>query len=433
MYASLLTYIKDKIIVIQNKLGLTDEALQCFDTIGFFTIQDKVNSLRESLKNADPESEANIKALILEYSEYSLVFKVLFSGLESSEFKNENKGVHLVSWLDRAAKKICQKSEINYLLDDSDIKNIKKEVNKTLNPMPDLRVIDLGATLFRGVEESFKEAACKKFKIKLSEIFNSKYDTSNPAIEAVIVMLFNECTAPAPAPGAPAPPPKVASAPAPAPAPDPAPDPKTKTTPKKKSGSLVDALASIWNMTVPEVIQQFEDAHVGGIADLGDSEAKNLISSVPNYEQFQQRLANTIRSSFGNSFSVFRSMSQSELDNWKNGEDMGALSVTFSKSVADGFTNLAAVKDKNRVVVRIFITPDMVIMRGSENEQELVVDGNQISFSDIKVIGLTPAPAPAQAPKKGKTASSDRQEYIPSKNENISYWLKDIGRRTYIG
>ena len=156
----------------------------------------------------------------------------------------------------------------------------------------------------------------------------------------------------------------------------------------QKDVDRTDAHGSIWAMPVPKVIQRFEDAHVGGIADLGNPDAKNMISSVPNYEQFKQRLANTIRSAFGNSFSVYRSMSQGEMDNWKNGEDMGALSVTFSKSVADGFTNLAAVKDKNRVVIQITITPDIVVMRGSENEQELVVDGNAISAGDIRVLDM---------------------------------------------
>ena len=259
MYSELSDYTKNKISVIQNKLGLTDEALQCFDTIGFFTIQDKVNSLIESLKNADPESKANIEALILEYSEYSLVFKVLFSGLESSEFKNKNDGVRLVSWLDRAAKKICQKPEISYLLDDSDMNNIKTKVMLTLNSMPDLRVIDLGASLVRGIEESTNETGCRTFINNFSEEVSAKYDTSNPEIQEVITMLVGKCPLPAQAP---------ALAPAPAPAPAQAP---------------------------------------------------------------------------------------------------------------------------------------------------------------------APAPAQAPAPKKGKTASSDRQEYIPSKNENISYWLKDIGRRTYIG
>ena len=244
MYSELSDYTKNKISVIQNKLDLTDEALQCFDTIGFFTIQDKVSSLRESLTNADPESKANTEALILEYLNYSFVFKVLFSGLESSEFKNENDGVRLVSWLDRAAKNICQKSEINYLLDDSDINNIKTKVMNTLNSMPDLRVIDLGASLVRGIEESTNETGCRTFIKNFSEKV-SKYDTSNPAIQEVITMLVGKCPLPAPA--------------------------------------------------------------------------------------------------------------------------------------------------------------------------------------------QAPAQAPAPAPKKGKTASSDRQEYIPSKNENISYWLKDIGRRTYIG
>ena len=60
-----------------------------------------------------------------EYLGYELVFKALFSGLESSEFKNKNVGVRLVSWLDKAAKSICNKPEIKHLLDDSDMNNIK--------------------------------------------------------------------------------------------------------------------------------------------------------------------------------------------------------------------------------------------------------------------------------------------------------------------
>jgi hypothetical protein len=181
----------------------------------------------------------------------------------------------------------------------------------------------------------------------------------------------------------------------------------------REEAKTSDAQASsVWGMRAPKSIQAFEDAHVGGVADLGDPEAKATIAFVPQYEAYKRRLQSKIRSAFGESFPVYRSLTQSEIDAWKNGDDMGALSVTFSKSVAERFTDLAAVKDKNRVVILIQITPEMVVMRGSENEQELVIDGNAISASDVRVVENAVNESPRYSQRDQKPAKAMSAEKI---------------------
>jgi len=49
-------------------------------------------------------------------------------------------------------------------------------------------------------------------------------------------------------------------------------------------------------------------------------------------------------------------------------------------------TKLAAVADKNRVVVSFEATPSMIVMRGKEEEEELVFDGNDVEARDITVL-----------------------------------------------
>jgi hypothetical protein len=191
----------------------------------------------------------------------------------------------------------------------------------------------------------------------------------------------------------------------------------------REEAKTSDAQASsVWGMRAPKSIQAFEDAHVGGVADLGDPEAKATIAFVPQYEAYKRRLQSKIRSAFGESFPVYRSLTQSEIDAWKNGDDMGSLSVSLDKGVAERFTNLAAVTDKNRKVVAMDITPEMVVMRGSDNERELVIDGNAISASDVRVVenAVNESPRYSQRdPKPAKAMSAEKIAAIAARDAEI--------------
>jgi hypothetical protein len=176
------------------------------------------------------------------------------------------------------------------------------------------------------------------------------------------------------------------------------------TTIDQKEVALHNQIDPIWNAPTSTTIQEFEDAHQGGVADLGDETAKDLITLIPSYNRDIAAIRQSIRDSLGDSFTLYRSMSREQLANWRNGEDVGAMSGTVVEGIARRFTNLAAVRDKNRVVVAVTVTPDMIVMRGSQSEAELVFDANEISADTIRVV------TEQQTTKSGATESMARSD-----------------------
>lgn len=142
-------------------------------------------------------------------------------------------------------------------------------------------------------------------------------------------------------------------------------------------------LSAIWGVLVPQDLAVFEQAHVGGIADLGKADAKYMVWRITDYSTKIRAVRDAIRKTLGSKFVLYRAMSRKQLRAWRNGEDVGPMSGTVSKSLAQRFVNLAAVKDKDRVVVAVPVTPEMIVMRGSENESELVFDANEVSADTV--------------------------------------------------
>jgi hypothetical protein len=172
----------------------------------------------------------------------------------------------------------------------------------------------------------------------------------------------------------------------------PQPQPAGVSMAREMEAALHNQISPIWDAPTSTTIQDFEDAHQGGVADLGDETAKDLITLIPSYTRDIAAIRQSIRDSLGNSFTLYRSMSRKQLANWRNGEDVGAMSGTVVEGIARRFTNLAAVQDKDRVVVAVTVTPDMIVMRGSQNEAELVFDANEISADTIRVVSEQQAP-----------------------------------------
>jgi hypothetical protein len=164
-----------------------------------------------------------------------------------------------------------------------------------------------------------------------------------------------------------------------------------------------EALARVWDVPVSKAMQEFEEAHVGGIADLGDPEAKNYIPLAEGFEKDIAQVRTALRKELGESFTMYRSMSKDQLAAWRNGEDIGNMSGTLSLGLARRVINFAAVKDKDRVVVSFQVSPDDIVMRGSLNERELVFDGNAISADTVREVDPEILLQARRSPAEGAT------------------------------
>lgn len=138
-----------------------------------------------------------------------------------------------------------------------------------------------------------------------------------------------------------------------------------------------------------EGLQAAEEAWQGGVADFGDPEAAVLIQGMRGYHDYRSHLEETARAAFGDSFDLYRSMSQEELESWEAGADLPPRGATFDPQLAHRWSQLAQ-NTVPRRVVRITVTPEAIVMRGKIEEQELVIDPNAISFHRVHIEKFDP-------------------------------------------
>ena len=137
----------------------------------------------------------------------------------------------------------------------------------------------------------------------------------------------------------------------------------------------------------PEGIAAAEEAWSGGVADFGDRDAAYLIQNMKGYFDYRYEVEARLREVYGGSVPLYRSMSETQFEDWKNGADMGPKSFSLDPMVAKRWANFAGNKGKAQVVVAVSVDPSAIVMRGKREEQELVADVNEISFHTVKTLG----------------------------------------------
>lgn len=144
--------------------------------------------------------------------------------------------------------------------------------------------------------------------------------------------------------------------------------------------NLFDLLSE---MDPSEDIQDAEFMWAGGVGDLGDPEAANIVQTFPDYDDYIEEVRGIVHRVLGDSFTVYRSMSVEAYEDWESGADIGYIGVTLNPDVARAWKNLAMVS-KDRSVVEFDISPESIVMRGKPEEEELVIDGNLVSFHTLR-------------------------------------------------
>jgi hypothetical protein len=133
-----------------------------------------------------------------------------------------------------------------------------------------------------------------------------------------------------------------------------------------------------------EALSAAEDAWRGGVADFGDPQAAIQAQAMPGYFDYRSGLEEAARANLGDSFDVYRYMPREQLEAWKRGDDIPPLGMSTSEDFARKFKNFAGFKgaaDQERVLVKVKATPESIVMRGSPEERELVIDANMIEPS----------------------------------------------------
>lgn len=125
-----------------------------------------------------------------------------------------------------------------------------------------------------------------------------------------------------------------------------------------------------------EGIEAAEENWKGGIADFGDSDAAFKVMQMPGYFDYFSQLEELAFKYLGQHFEVFRAMPDMDLD------DIGKpIAASLDMNVARGFARFAAhAQDQQLFLTTLIAQPSAIVMFGSPEERELVLDPQQLTI-----------------------------------------------------
>ena len=145
-----------------------------------------------------------------------------------------------------------------------------------------------------------------------------------------------------------------------------------------------------YNLPKSESINDLEQRWAGGVADFGDAQAAIEIQSDPDYEAYVSNVRFSAEQNLGEDFYLYRYMTREQLNQAKEGTLETPIGASLSKQTAASFSKFAGFKNApkaDRVLVKIKATPDSIVMMGSENESELVI--NPKSAQNFEEVAMT--------------------------------------------
>lgn len=196
VYVLISNHLINKIRLLKEKVNLTDEAIECFYTIGNSALISEIEKLSVSLKTeSDPDKRQAISDLIASHKEAQKVFDNLFIGLNQSGFKSEGSVDVDSKWLTSAIGSLWKDGEISNLIDSIEYKEkIIPEITSYINNLDDLQVIDLAATAYRGLTYNMTKKECMDILPKMRGIL-SKYglESGDEKVAAIFSLLSSSC------------------------------------------------------------------------------------------------------------------------------------------------------------------------------------------------------------------------------------------------
>lgn len=196
VYSLISNHLISKIRLLKDKINFTDEAIECFDTIGYPALMSEINKLSTSLKTEnDASKKQEIANLIAYHTEAQKVFSNIFSGLIRSDFKNQEDVNVSSSWLVSAVKSLWYQGEVSGLIDSIEYsEKIVPEISSYINNLDDLQIIDLAATAYRGLTYNMTKKECMEILPKMKGLL-SKYglESGDEKITAIFSLFSSSC------------------------------------------------------------------------------------------------------------------------------------------------------------------------------------------------------------------------------------------------
>jgi len=135
-----------------------------------------------------------------------------------------------------------------------------------------------------------------------------------------------------------------------------------------------------------EGLEAAEEAWAGGVGDFGNPGAPYLAQQMPGYFDYRGTIEDLVRVQLGDSFVMYRSIDPSEWDEWRQGIVQDLRSFTFDRELACRWGEFVGHRDKERWVMRALVLPQAVVLRGKQEESELVLDGQWIPSADVALV-----------------------------------------------
>jgi hypothetical protein len=200
---SMVDYLKRKLVWFQEKSGLTDEAIECYASIGNPSLQASIKKLNDAI--ADP-SNANDKNR-LEVSLKQLtgakdLFDAVLIGAKDSSFKGKPGAMDIIKWFETSVRALIenetlgekfktlinQNRELYEMIQSQSARIMKKELEK----IDDFHVLDFAATIMRGSNASAEKNACTVEKENF-EPYMLRSLESDPNVKILYKAMFGGC------------------------------------------------------------------------------------------------------------------------------------------------------------------------------------------------------------------------------------------------
>jgi hypothetical protein len=153
----------------------------------------------------------------------------------------------------------------------------------------------------------------------------------------------------------------------------------------KGAGKAKDALKSIVDPArlfeevekIPrnQVIDDLRSAHIGGVGDFGDSDAKYYFSQIPGGKEYIKKSQQVAKKNLGDRFMGYRLMSKDQFEDLQAGDVGDLLSFTLDQNTAEALRNFVTnQKRTDLVVAEVPLTPKHIVAFGHPGEKEIIVD-----------------------------------------------------------
>jgi hypothetical protein len=162
IYGYVSSHLIGKLKNLQNNVNLTDDAIECFDTIGYPALVSEIQRLQNSLKTeSDDTKRKDLLNSIQQHVEAQKSFNTIFSNVIRSEYKTYKNENISAAWISSAVKMLWNQGSIDNIIDDNEYKEIMlPQIVSYVQNLDDLQIIDLTATAYRGLTYNLTKKEC---------------------------------------------------------------------------------------------------------------------------------------------------------------------------------------------------------------------------------------------------------------------------------